>query len=131
MSELTATVKKIENCDNLHIVYFDFNGQSLSMMSLELDDVIQVGTKVQLAVKPSHIAIGKNCCGELSDSNQLQCTIISIENGQLLSSVILDFFGTSLESIITMKAVKNMDLKVADKVTAFINASELSIQKVC
>jgi molybdopterin-binding protein len=130
MSSLIATVTQIDNCDSLHIVKFDCNNQTLSMMSLDLMDDIQIGTKVKLVIKPSHIAIAKNFSGEVSYSNQLQTIIKSIKNGQLLSSVKLDFFDTTLESIITVNSSKKMDLKVGDKVTAFIKASEISIGEV-
>ena len=130
MSSLIATVTNIDNCDSLHIVKFDCKGQTLSMMSLDLSDDIQVGTKVKLAVKPSHIAIAKNFSGEVSYSNKLETTIETIENGQLLSSVKLSFVDTTLESIITVNSSKKMDLKVGDKVTALIKASEVSINEI-
>ena len=130
MSSIIARVSHIENCDSLHIVNFDFNGQFLSMMSLELSDKIKVGTKVKLVVKPSHIAIAKNFSGELSYSNRLDTTIESIENGQLLSSVKLGFFDTILESIITRSSSQKMNLQVGDNVTALIKASELSIGEI-
>ena len=130
MSSLIAIVKEIQSCDSLHIVKFEINDQILSMMSLDLNQNIKIGTKVKLAVKPTHIAIAKNFSGELSYSNQLETTIEKIENGQLLSSIKLSFLDTFLESIITVNSSKKMDLKVGDKVTAFIKASELSIGKV-
>ncbi|BFU78722.1 hypothetical protein ALC152_19370 [Arcobacter sp. 15-2] len=130
MNKLIATVANIQKCDSLHIVKFDFCGQTFAMMSLELNETIQIGTKVSLVVKPTHIALGKNVDGELSYSNQLKCVITSIENGQLLSSVKLAFFDTTLESIITVNSSKKMNLQVGDTVTAFIKASDLSIGKV-
>ena len=72
----------------------------------------------------------KNFNGEVSYSNKLATTISSIKNGQLLSSVKLDFFDTTLESIITVNSSKKMDLKVGDQVTAFIKASEVSIGEI-
>jgi len=130
MSSLIATVLQVDNCDSLHIVKFDLHGQTLSMMSLDLSDDIQIGTVVKLVIKPSHIAIAKNFNGEVSYSNKLATTISSIKNGQLLSSVKLDFFDTTLESIITVNSSKKMDLKVGDQVTAFIKASEVSIGEI-
>jgi len=125
-----ATVTSIENCDSLHIVKFDFHGQTLSMMSLELDDEIKIDTEVKLVVKPTNIAIGKIFSGEISYSNQLKCIIKDIENGQLLSSVKLQIFDTTLESIITYHSSKNLNLKVGDTITAFIKANDLSIAEV-
>ncbi len=130
MSTIIARVSKIQSCESLHIVHFDFNGIYLSMMSLELNENIQVGTKVQLTCKPTHIVIGKNFSGELSVSNTLKCTIESIENGKLLSYIQLKIFDTILESIITVESSQKMDLKVGDTVTALIKASELSILEV-
>jgi molybdopterin-binding protein len=100
------------------------------MMSLELNDAIKAGTKVKLSIAPSHVAIAKNLSGDVSYSNRLPSTILSIENGKLLSSLKLGFFDTVLESIITVESSKRLDLKVTDRVTALIKASELSISKV-
>ena len=57
-------------------------------------------------------------------------TIISIENGKLLSTIKLDFFDTIIESIITLHASQKMNLKVGDHVTAFIKASEVAISEI-
>ena len=130
MSSLIARVSKIQNCESLHIVHFECYGETLSMMSLDLNEDIKIGTKVKLVVKASHIAIAKNFSGDVSYSNKLDSTIESIENGELLSSIKLSFFDSILESIITLTSSKKMDLKVGDKVTAFIKASELSIADV-
>ena len=130
MSSIVATVSNIKKCDSLHIVEFECNSQTLSMMSLDLDAQIKVATKVRLVVKPSHVAIAKDFSGEVSYSNRLETTILSCENGQLLSSVKLKFFDSTLESIITLSSSKKMNLKVGDKVTALIKASELSTGEV-
>ena len=100
------------------------------MMSLELSENIQIGTQVKLNCKSSHIAIAKNFSGEVSYSNKLNCEIVSLENGELLSCIHLKIFDTILESIITVNSSKKMGLKVGDNVTAFIKASELSISEV-
>ena len=91
MSQIIATIKKIHNIDNLNIVEFDFFGKTLKMMSLDLNKNVQIGKKVKLAVKPTNISIAKNLFGEISLSNQLVVNIKSIENGQLLSSIIFEY----------------------------------------
>ncbi len=131
MSQLKATVAKIENIDNLNIVTFNFFDNTLQMMSLDLNNNIQIGTKVILTVKPTHIGIAKNFNGDISYSNNLNATIKECNNGTLLSSIVLELKGTILESIITLERSKQMDIKIGDKVTVLINASELSILKVC
>ncbi len=130
MNQIVAIIKKINNIDNLNIVEFDFNGTTLKMMSLDLDNNIQIGKKVKLITKPTNISIGKNLSGELSLSNQIVATIQSIENGQLLASVELNVNDTILESIITVDSSKRMNLQIGEVVTILIKASNLSIGEV-
>lgn len=130
MSQIKATITCIDTVESLNIVTFDFYGTVLKMMSLDLSEEIQVGKKVTLAVKPSHIAIAKDISGILSYSNQLKATIQSCNNGKLLSSIKLRIEDVMLESIITYDSVLKMDLKAGDEVIAMIKASELSIVDV-
>ena len=127
---MIARVKNIKSIDNLNIVEFDFHGLTLKMMSLDLNADVQVGKKVKLSVKPTNISIAKNLIGEISLSNQIVATIQSLENGQLLTSVILKINDTLLESIITVDSSKRMNLQIGEVVTILIKASNLSIGEV-
>ena len=130
MNRLSAVVTDIVGEQNLHIISFDFQGISLSMMGLDLPFGLHVGSSVVLGAKPSHIAIAKNLSGELSYSNQLEATIANIENGKLLSSIILHVKGVSLQSFITCKSSLRMNLQAGDEVKLLIKASELFILEV-
>lgn len=130
MSQIIATIKKIHNIDNLNIVEFDFSGKTLKMMSLDLNKNVQIGKKVKLAVKPTNISIAKNLFGEISLSNQIVVNIKNVENGQLLSSIILEVNDTTFESIITADSSKRMNLQKNEQVTILIKASDLSILEV-
>ena len=127
MSRLTATIKSIDTVENLNIVKFDFNDTILTMMSLDLNDNIKIGIKVNLSLKPTHVAIAKDFNGIVSYSNQIKTTIKYIDNGKLLSSIKLGIDDTVIESIITAESSKKMDLKIGDSATALIKASEISI----
>lgn len=131
MSQIIARIKKINSIDNsLNIVEFDFAGLTLKMMSLDLNKDVQIGKKVQLSVKPTNISIAKNLSGEISLSNQIVAKIQNIENGALLSSIILIANDTCFESIITADSSKRMNLRENDEVIILIKASDLSIQEV-
>jgi molybdopterin-binding protein len=130
MSPFIATIKKINNIDSLNIVEFDFEEIPLKMMSLDLNKDVQIGKKVRLAVKPTNISIAKNLFGEISLSNQLVANIKSVENGQLLSSIILEVNDTIFESIITADSSKRMNLQKNEQVSILIKASDLSILEV-
>ncbi len=127
---IQASVKSIQCCDSVHIVEFDFCGQMLSMMSLELDESIKIGMRVLLNVNPSHVALGLEPM-QTSHSNVLTSQIKSIDLGKLISYVSLEVGKCEeLGAIITSKSLKKLGLKEGGNVCAFIKASEISIAKV-
>ena len=130
MNLLPATITEILSQKPLHIVKFDFGGHALSMMSLDLSNQIKVNTQVHLTVNPSYIALAKSCSGAMSYSNQIPATILSINQGVLLSAIKLQIGACTLESIITTESSQRMQLKEGDSVTMLIKASELSIVEV-
>lgn len=130
MSKIIATIKEIRNVDNLNIVEFEFHKNSLKMVSLNLNKEVSIGKKVVLSIKPTHILISKNFIEEISVSNQLKAKIDQVENGQLLSNILLRVEDTILESIITVDSSKRMKLKEDEEVVVLIKASDLFIQEV-
>jgi len=136
MSQLIATIEKLESVDNLNIVTFVCNDQRLKMMSLDLNDTVQIGKSVVLGCKPTSVALAKPTINYqefsemLSYANQIRVSIVSMDVGKLLSSIKLDFQGFVLEAIITTASLKRMKLNEKDDVLALIKANELSIQEV-
>ncbi len=130
MNSFKATITKIQTVDNLNIVNFNFCDETLTMMSLDLDSNLKIGSCVSLKVKSTYIAIAKEFSGELSYSNQLQAKILKVDNGELLSSVKLKCGDTTCESITTKDISLKMNLKSDDDVILLIKASELSIGEV-
>jgi molybdopterin-binding protein len=130
MSQIIATIKNIRNVDSLNIVEFGFYNHTLKMVSLNLSKQISINKKVQLSIKPTNILIAKNLQGEISISNQLKAKIVKVENGELLSSILLKVEDTILESIITVDSSKNMNLVKDEEVLILIKASDLFIQEV-
>ena len=130
MSQIIATIKNIRNVDSLNIVEFGFFNHTLKMVSLNLSKQISINKKVQLSIKPTNILIAKKFEGEISISNQLKAKIVKVENGELLSSILLKVEDTILESIITVDSSKNMNLVKDEEVLILIKASDLFIQEV-
>ncbi len=130
MSSIIATVHNIQTVQNLNIVSFTCNESLLKMMSLDLEEQIQKGTKVLLTCKPTAIAIAKNFQGQLSYANQLHVSITNINVGELLSVLKLQFGEFVLESVITTDSQKRMQLQCGEEVIALIKSSDLSIKEV-
>jgi molybdopterin-binding protein len=130
MSYLIAHVVEIQSSENINIVKFKLESQTLSMMSLDISSEIYIGRKVKLLVNSSHVAIAKNLSGELSYANQIRARIEAIREGKLLTYVTLVFGESQIESIITKESALSMKLSVDNSVTILINASELSICEI-
>jgi len=130
MSHIIAQVQEIQSVQNLNIISLTCKDTPLKMMSLDLNGTITKGSRVMLTCKPTAIAIAKDIQGELSFANQLHVNIISLEVGQLLCTLNLQFKEFVLESIITADSQKRMQLKKGDEVTALIKSSDLSIKEV-
>jgi molybdopterin-binding protein len=127
MNHLKVKVIHIKNVDTLHYLTFSLNQQVIHMLSLELEPTLEIGTFVHLTVKSTHVAIAKNLNGLLSLENKLKGTIVSIEDGEILSSICLDIEGFLVESIISIESKKVMNLKLNDDVLVLMNSSDISM----
>ena len=68
-------------------------------------------------------------CMPLSARNQLRGTIENIENGEILSHIVLRVGDNLIESVITRTSADEMKLKVGDTVRAVIKSTEVMIAK--
>ncbi len=130
MSQLPATVRSICSHEALNIVTFDFAGEELSMMSLEMQQRLRVGQRVILGVKPTAVALTKERVEQSSFVNQIRVKIISIDEGVLLGSIRLQAGATRFEAIVLRRSMQNFDLEAGDDAIAVIPASEVSILEV-
>ena len=130
IKKLFASVIRVQTLENLNIVSFDVCGQTLKMMSLDLNDSIKIGRNVSLNIKATSVAIAKNIQGQLSYSNQLDASVVLVDNGELLSNIVLSIGGEKIESIITLESSLKMNLKVGDEVVSLIKANEISISEI-
>ena len=128
-NEIRATVKEIFESDFLHVVKFDYDSIKLSMMSLELPN-IKKGDEVLLSVKPTHISLSKLYPSKTTISNILLSEVADVQNGDVLSMVLLETGESVLESIITLEASKKLCIEKGDKVYALIKSSEIFIKEV-
>ena len=130
MNNIEATITEIKNIDNLHTIKFDFFDNVLSMFSLQLLRDIKIGSKVLLAIKPSHITIAKNFTGMISYLNKFNAIVKEIDKGKFLTSVLLEAFKVDFETIMTVESLEKLDLKLGEEVTIFIKASDISLLEI-
>lgn len=66
---------------------------------------------------------------KISGRNKLQATIKEIFKGGVVAKIVMDYKGDELVAVITNDSVDDLELKVGDKVTALVKATEMMVLK--
>jgi molybdopterin-binding protein len=66
---------------------------------------------------------------EISARNQIRGKITSIKHGAVMAEVVIDIESQELTSTITLGSLERLGLKVGDRVTAIIKASDVLVAK--
>ncbi len=125
MNTLSATVANIENSSHLCGLRVSFCGDIFELIlveSLALSD----GDTVTLAFKETEVILLKTPFSSCS-ANALIGTIISIESGNILTSVTLSYQATTIVSLITTNAYKRLELTIGDEIIWMVQPSEISL----
>ena len=130
MNSIKTQITSISTLSNLNIIESKTDNDTLTMMSLDLPASLKKGSLVKLAIKPTNIMLAKEKIGVFSCENRLEAKIIKLEKGELLCSVKVAYLQSTLEAIITLNAANAMNLKIDEKVTLFIKASDIYIKEI-
>ena len=129
MNRLKCTVTSVSNSDMLTKLDMLCDDVALTAFAIDLDSICKYDEVVVL-FKESEVSIAKNFVGEISLQNRFTCKVEDIQKGNLLAQLRLSFFSHHIDSIISMKAVQNMDLQVGDNVTAFVKSTEMIVTDI-
>lgn len=128
MNTFPGTVTHIESNGQLSLVDIAITGGSLTATLLEAPGTtayLNIGASVRVMFKPTEVSLAKQLQGMISLRNRLPCSVIAIERGALLAAVTLAYANTTLQSVITSRAVDALQLRVGDQVEALIKANEV------
>ena len=130
MNKIAASITKIQSSDVINIVSFDVAGQRMKMMALELDEGLQVDSKVMIGVKATNIVLSKEQIETISISNQLEVKVVSVNMGTLLCSVRFALEDEEWESLISRESALKIGVEADKMAVALIKSSELSIVEI-
>ena len=130
MNILKVKVKKILKKENLNLLECSFFGESVFLTTLDLPKTLKKDININIVIKSTNIALSKNFNMQTSFLNQLKSSIVSIEEGDILSVIRCALNGNILESVITTKALQRLSLHVGDSVIMFLPSNELSIYEI-
>jgi len=66
---------------------------------------------------------------KISGRNQIPGEVVEIKLGDVVCEVVLQVGENQISGVITRTSVDNMELKIGDRVTALIKATEVSFIK--
>ena len=131
MNRLRGIVRNTKGEHNLSLVELDVQG--VTMRSVVIDppdaDYLAKGNEVNILFKETEVVLGTPEDHRISLQNRLLCTVREIQEGDLLARVQLEFKDKSIESIVTAKAVRELNLTKGASVFAMIKTNEVLIQR--
>ena len=127
MNTLHAVITNIDHQESLYFLETDASGIPLGILLFDLKPCFRVGSKVNVLFKETEVSLAKRLTGEVSFSNRFTAFISAIKQGCMLADITLQCTAGELSSIITVRAVEKLGLKINDEVTVLLKASQLSL----
>lgn len=132
MNILTGTITQIQQSGAILLVDIDVNGQNFSSLLIESairPDWLQKSNEIDLVFKETEVSLAKKMSGLISLRNRMQCKVIQVERGELLSKITMQFQQQIISSAITTRAVDSLQIVVGDSVEAMVKSNEISLMK--
>ena len=133
MNKLNGTIVAIQRSGGIVLADVDVEGYLFSAILVDTgdpDNWLKVANPVVLAFKETEVSLAKGLSGLISLRNRIQCRVKSIERGELLCKVNLDFKGWGIASVITSRSILMLDLAEGDLVETLIKANEMVLIQV-
>lgn len=90
-------------------------------------DYLALNREVKILFNETEVGIGLGDLSNISLQNRVSGTIKKLELGDLQAKVVLDTVLGDIKSIITVDAVKQLDLKEGIEATALIKTNEIML----
>jgi len=132
MNTLKGVITGIETAGSISVVQLDVEGDHFTSVVMDTPATaayMNTGEPVMVFFKETEVIIGKEFSGKLSARNRFTAVITGIETGSILSRIMMRYREFPLSSIITTRAVQDLNLNVGDDITAFVKSNELSLME--
>lgn len=130
MNKLPAIIKQVQKSGAILLVDAEVEGNNFSALIIESSDHtnwLSVGNSIYIVFKETEVSLAKDLSGRISMRNRMNCKVLNIFRGDLLSTIQLQFNKYSITSAITTRAVNSLQLVVGDDVEALVKANEISL----
>ncbi len=132
MNILTGIITQIQQSGAILLVDVDVDGQNFSALLIESatrPDWLQKSNVIDLVFKETEVSLAKNLSGLISLRNRMQCKVIQVDRGELLSKITMQFQKHIITSAITTRSVDSLQIGVGDAIEAMVKSNEISLMK--
>ena len=130
MNLLKGTIASINVNGSLSLVRIDVNQIMLTAIVIDTPETasyLKIGNVVNVIFKETEVIIGKGTEHHISLRNKLVGLIEQIDSGELLAKITMNTAAGKVTSIITSNAVRQLQLKTGEEVTAMIKTNEMML----
>lgn len=132
MNKLPGIITNIQQSGAILLVDIKVADRLFSALLIESanqPEWVKIGETIDIVFKETEVSLAKNLSGQISLRNRMQCVVVKIDRGELLSRVFLKFQEYTLSSAITTRSVDSLNLNIGDEVEALVKSNEVSLMK--
>ncbi len=133
MNKLQGKIKSVEVSDSLSIVSISIT-ENIVISAIVIEtpassDYLKVGNTINVLFKETEVIIGSNEPHAISLQNRISGSVKIIEKGKLISKITVATEVGNIESIISSKAVEQLNLQEELAVEAMVKLNEIMLSK--
>ena len=114
----------------MSLVAVDVGGDIFGAIVLETPasaPYLKSGHEVSILFKETEVSLAKNLTGAISIRNRCQARVNKIQPHEILSSVVLDYKGKEIVSIIPTRSLNQLGLKAGEDIEWLVKTNEVSL----
>jgi len=127
MNILEGEIISVQTNGTLSVVRINIGESEFTSIVIETPKsapYLAIGKKIRVLFKETEVVIARGSVKDICIQNQLPGRILQIENGELLSKLLIETGAGSLGAILLTESIRMMDLALGDEITAMIKATE-------
>ncbi len=95
----------------------------------ETASYLKIGTPIHVVFKETEVVLAKTLENEISMLNRVKGTVKEIEEGTLLTKVMVNTKIGSITAFITTEAVETLQLKEGNEICAMVQTTEIMLSE--
>lgn len=130
MNIFSGQITNIES--NGHLSLVDVNVQNVHFTSVVIEtpdtsSFLKVGHEIKVMFKETEVSLSKERNRKISLQNKLVCEVLKVNQGAILATVTMKHPIGELESVVTARAIRQLNLSEGDEVLAMIKTNEIML----